>query len=90
MLAWGSGDRFAPLLHGMLGAATQYHQLGPAPAAHGYRAVVTNLPGTPRRHPAWSGVREELGFCVRAIPRAGHSVWYGRMDDFVRSLDGWL
>jgi pimeloyl-ACP methyl ester carboxylesterase len=33
---------------------------------------------------------EALGFCVRAIPGAGHCVWYGRMGDFLRVLDGWV
>lgn len=29
MLTWGAGDRVALLIHGMLGAASQFHQLGP-------------------------------------------------------------
>ncbi|MFF0343186.1 alpha/beta fold hydrolase [Kribbella sp. NPDC004875] len=45
MLAWGSGDRLALLVHGMLGAATQYHQVGPALAARGYRVLAVDLPG---------------------------------------------
>lgn len=42
---WGSGPRTAVLLHGMLGSAAQYHQLGPALADRGYRAVALDLPG---------------------------------------------
>lgn len=45
MLTWGSGDRVAVLIHGMLGAATQYHSVGPALAARGYRAIAVDLPG---------------------------------------------
>ncbi|WP_327634809.1 alpha/beta fold hydrolase [Kribbella sp. NBC_00482] len=45
MLTWGSGDRVALLIHGMLGAASQYHEVGPALAARGYRAVAIDLPG---------------------------------------------
>lgn len=228
MLTWGSGDRLVVLVHGMLGAATQYHEVGPALAGHGCRVVAVDLPGhgsaapgetmedfvdavvaagsrpalaighslgaivlwealarlRPARavyvdvplegggpssrsaselrehfgaaraarteahlratRPAWSAedcrveaeaaerfdvetavalersyarratgrptvpslvVRadpsryvsperarelEGLGFCVRGIPGAGHSVWYGRVDDFLGALDGWL
>ncbi|HWD79398.1 MAG TPA: alpha/beta fold hydrolase [Kribbella sp.] len=227
MLTWGSGDRVAVLIHGMLGAATQYHSVGPALAARGYRAIAVDLPGhgeapaapgatmddfadavldaaaepalaighslgaivlfhslprlRPERavyvdvpldgghgrpapdarerlaaaramrteaqlqgRPGWSAedrrveaqaaerfdvdtavslersyvgraagvpsvpslvVRadpsryvsaerarelEELGYCVRSVPGAGHSVWYGQLDDFMGVLDGWL
>ncbi|WP_427893186.1 alpha/beta fold hydrolase [Kribbella sp. GL6] len=229
MLTWGSGEHLVLLIHGMLGAATQYHELGPALAGYGYRVVAVDLPGhgaaapgetmedfvaavveaadrrpalaighslgaivlwealaelRPERavyvdvpldgggpsrrsadelrahfarsraarnegqlrgsRPGWSAedcrvearaaeqfdvetavalersyagrpalrtsvpslvVRadpsryvsaerarelEALGFCVRGIDGAGHSVWYGRVDDFLRALDGWL
>ena len=229
MLTWGSGDRVALLIHGMLGAAAQYHSVGPALAARGYRAIAIDLPGhgeapaapgatmddfagavlaaasapavaighslgaivlshalprlRPERavyvdvpldgrggpaaseselrerfasaqasrtearlrsRPGWSTedcrveaeaaerfdvdtavslertytgqaaaappvpslvVRadpsryvsaqrarelEELGYCVRSVPGAGHSVWYGRLDDFMGVLDEWL
>jgi pimeloyl-ACP methyl ester carboxylesterase len=30
-----------------------------------------------------------LGFEVRSVPRAGHSVWYGHFDEFMSTLDGW-
>ncbi|MEV4262153.1 alpha/beta fold hydrolase [Kribbella sp. NPDC049584] len=42
---WGSGDRVALLVHGMLGSAAQYHQVGPALAERGYRAIAVDLPG---------------------------------------------
>ena len=32
----------------------------------------------------------ELGVEVRTIPGAGHTVWYGRVDEFLNALDGWL
>jgi pimeloyl-ACP methyl ester carboxylesterase len=50
-LDWGAGDRFAVLVHGMLGSAHQFHQLGPALARRGYRALAVDLPGH-RRSPA--------------------------------------
>ncbi|NIK59625.1 alpha/beta fold hydrolase [Kribbella shirazensis] len=229
---WGTGDRLVLLVHGMLGAATQYHQVGPALADRGYRVIAVDLPGhglaapapdatmevfvdavldavdvppalaighslgaivlahalphlEPERvvyvdvpldglragpppsveelrerfrtarvartqdrlratRPEWSaedcrveaeaaarfdletavslersyggGVAgpptvpslviradpsryvsperalelEKLGFCVRAMPGAGHCVWYGRLDEFLGVLDGWL
>ncbi|GIH42458.1 hypothetical protein Mco01_54580 [Microbispora corallina] len=30
------------------------------------------------------------GFAVRSVAGAGHSVWYGRHEDFLAALDGWL
>jgi pimeloyl-ACP methyl ester carboxylesterase len=47
---WGTGDRVALLLHGMLGSAQQFHQLGPALAVRGYRAIALDLPGHGRSH----------------------------------------
>jgi pimeloyl-ACP methyl ester carboxylesterase len=44
-LVWGEGDQVALLIHGMLGAATQFWELGPALAARGYRSVAVDLPG---------------------------------------------
>ena len=44
-VTWGSGDRVALLVHGMLGSAAQYHQVGPALAERGYRAIAVDLPG---------------------------------------------
>jgi pimeloyl-ACP methyl ester carboxylesterase len=42
---WGTGDRTIVLLHGMMGAASQYHEVGPALAERGYRAIAVDLPG---------------------------------------------
>ncbi|WP_410792093.1 alpha/beta fold hydrolase [Kribbella sp. C-35] len=33
---------------------------------------------------------EEMGFWVRSVPGAGHSVWYGHLDEFMEVLDEWL
>jgi pimeloyl-ACP methyl ester carboxylesterase len=32
----------------------------------------------------------DLGVEVRKIPGAGHTVWYGHVDEFLHALDGWL
>jgi hypothetical protein len=32
---------------------------------------------------------QKLGFEVRSIPEAGHSIWYGHFADFMTALDGW-
>lgn len=42
---WGTGDRLAVLLHGMMGSAQQFRQVGPALADRGYRAIAVDLPG---------------------------------------------
>jgi pimeloyl-ACP methyl ester carboxylesterase len=31
-----------------------------------------------------------LGFAVRSVPGAGHSVWYGFFDEFMAALDSWI
>jgi pimeloyl-ACP methyl ester carboxylesterase len=31
-----------------------------------------------------------LGFEVRTVPDAGHSVWFGRFEPFMTALDGWV
>jgi len=52
---WGDGDRVAVLLHGMMGSAEQFWQLGPALADRGYRVVAVDLPGhgrSPTAHTA--------------------------------------
>jgi hypothetical protein len=33
---------------------------------------------------------EEMGFWVRSVAGAGHSVWYGHLDEFMGVLDEWL
>ncbi|MFI7536175.1 alpha/beta fold hydrolase [Streptosporangium sp. NPDC049376] len=30
------------------------------------------------------------GFAVRSVTEAGHSVWYGRHEEFMATLDGWV
>jgi pimeloyl-ACP methyl ester carboxylesterase len=42
---WGRGERTVVLLHGMMGASSQYYEVGPALAARGYRVVAVDLPG---------------------------------------------
>ncbi len=42
---WGSGDQCVVLLHGMMGAASGYYEVGPALAEHGYRVIAVDLPG---------------------------------------------
>jgi pimeloyl-ACP methyl ester carboxylesterase len=42
---WGTGDRVAVLLHGRLGSAGCWWQVGPALAERGYRAIGVDLPG---------------------------------------------
>lgn len=80
MLTWGSGDRVALLVHGMLGAASQYHQVGPALAARGYRAVAVDLPGhgdAPRAPDATMGLFVDAVLSAVDDPPAlaiGHSL----------------
>ena len=31
-----------------------------------------------------------LGFEVRSVAGAGHSIWYGYFDAFMAALDGWI
>ncbi|MBL1084114.1 alpha/beta hydrolase [Streptomyces actinomycinicus] len=42
---WGSGDRVAVLVHGMLSNSECWWEVGPALAARGYRVVAVDLPG---------------------------------------------
>lgn len=39
--------------------------------------------------PEAAGRLRERGFEVRRIPGAGHSVWYGRREEFMAALEGW-
>ncbi|TWD83412.1 alpha/beta hydrolase family protein [Kribbella amoyensis] len=39
---------------------------------------------------ARAAVLRELGFEVRSIAGAGHSVWYGHFPEFMAALDGWV
>lgn len=38
----------------------------------------------------WIAQLRDLGFVTRAVPDAGHSVWYGFLDPFMSALDDWL
>lgn len=93
-VTWGIGDRVALLIHGMLGAATQYHQVGPALAERLRLSRVPSLVirAEPSRYVSVERARElaELGFWVRSVPCAGHCVWYGYFDDFMGVLDEWV
>ncbi|HBF82618.1 MAG TPA: alpha/beta hydrolase [Streptomyces sp.] len=42
---WGTGDRVAVLVHGMLSSSECWWEVGPALAARGYRVVAVDLPG---------------------------------------------
>ncbi|WP_350276173.1 alpha/beta fold hydrolase [Kribbella sp. HUAS MG21] len=59
-LTWGSGNRVVLLIHGMLGAATQFHQVGPALAERGYRALAVDLPGHGLAPPAPDATMEHF------------------------------
>lgn len=42
---WGSGERVALLLHGMVGSTQSWWRVGPSLAALGYRVIALDLPG---------------------------------------------
>ncbi|WP_328323019.1 alpha/beta hydrolase [Kribbella sp. NBC_00382] len=69
-LAWGAGDKIAVLVHGMLGSARQFHELGPALAGRGYRAIGVDLPGHGRSpataDPTIESYAESVAETVRA------------------------
>ncbi len=46
----------------------------------------------PSEHVAPGDVAQlnNLGVEVREIPGAGHTVWYGHVDEFLHALDGWI
>ncbi|KNB50551.1 alpha/beta fold hydrolase [Streptomyces caatingaensis] len=49
---WGSGEKTAVLLHGIMGSSRTWWELGPALAARGYRVLAPDLAGhgkSPRR-----------------------------------------
>lgn len=48
---WGSGTRYAVLLHGMSASSRVFHRLGPALADHGFHVVAPDLPGHGRSEP---------------------------------------
>nr|BFE86321.1 hypothetical protein GCM10020093_089220 [Planobispora longispora] len=42
---WGSGDRVAVLIHGIMASSRCWWRVGPALAERGYRVVAVDLPG---------------------------------------------
>ncbi|MCC5578327.1 alpha/beta fold hydrolase [Microtetraspora sp. AC03309] len=42
---WGSGDRVAVLIHGIMADSRCWWRVGPALAEHGYRVIAVDLPG---------------------------------------------
>ncbi|AYG02637.1 alpha/beta fold hydrolase [Gryllotalpicola protaetiae] len=42
---WGSGDRVAVLVHGVMSSSRNWRMLGPELASRGYRVVAADLPG---------------------------------------------
>ncbi|MYU21142.1 alpha/beta hydrolase [Streptomyces sp. SID8352] len=42
---WGSGDRVAVLIHGIMSDHRTWHRVGPALAGHGYRVIAVDLRG---------------------------------------------
>jgi pimeloyl-ACP methyl ester carboxylesterase len=52
---WGSGDRVAVLVHGMMGESRQFWEVGPALADRGFRAIAVDLPGHGHSGPCLSG-----------------------------------
>ncbi|MFI5732944.1 alpha/beta hydrolase [Kribbella sp. NPDC051587] len=65
---WGTGERVAVLLHGMLGSAQQYHRIGPALADRGYRAVAVDLPGHGNSPPARSDLAAWATAVTAVVP----------------------
>ena len=77
---WGEGDRVAVLVHGMMGDSRQFHDVGPALAARGFRAVAVDLPGhghSGTRSSGWvAGFAKDLVESVPGKPTMalGHSM----------------
>lgn len=42
---WGSGDRLAVLVHGVMSSSRNWRELGPVLAQRGYRVIAVDLPG---------------------------------------------
>jgi pimeloyl-ACP methyl ester carboxylesterase len=52
---WGTGDRVAVLVHGMMGESRQFWEVGPALADRGFRVIAVDLPGHGHSGPCLSG-----------------------------------
>ena len=78
---WGSGDRVAVLIHGMITDSACWHEVGPALADKGYRVIAPDLPGH-GHSPAPDGdltLAGTVDLLLRAVPPApelavGHSL----------------
>lgn len=78
---WGSGDRVAVLIHGMITDSSSWHEVGPALAEKGYRVIAPDLPGH-GHSPAPDGdltLRDAVDLLVRTVPArpelaVGHSL----------------
>ncbi|MDR7275903.1 alpha/beta fold hydrolase [Catenuloplanes atrovinosus] len=78
---WGSGDRVAVLIHGMITDSTSWHEVGPALAEKGYRVIAPDLPGH-GRSPAPDGgltLGDAAELLLRTVPAEpelaiGHSL----------------
>ncbi|MFI5695132.1 alpha/beta fold hydrolase [Kribbella sp. NPDC051586] len=79
-LTWGSGPHTAVLLHGMLGSATQYHQVGPALADRGFHTIAVDLLGHGDSPPARDATMDLfVNAVLESVPAApalvlGHSL----------------
>src|SRR4051794_22742119 len=81
---WGTGNRVAVLVHGMMSDSAAWWQVGPALARRGYRVVAVDLPGhggSPSRADA------DMGFFVdmltASVPRRPELVLGHSMGAFV-------
>ena len=95
---WTDGDRAveaeaARLFHVPTAVALDLAEVDPAAAY----PPPTNIPSLiihaePSTFVSTERAQElrEMGFSVRAVPGAGHSVWYGFLDLFMSELDSWL
>ncbi|WP_306839287.1 alpha/beta fold hydrolase [Catenuloplanes nepalensis] len=78
---WGSGDRIAVLIHGMITDSSCWHEVGPALADKGYRVIAPDLPGH-GRSPAPAGdltLRDAVRLLLDTVPAepelaVGHSL----------------
>lgn len=77
---WGTGEKTAVLVHGMLSSSECWWEIGPALAGRGYRVVAVDLPGhglSPAAPDA--GLDDFVEALVRSVPAApdlavGHSM----------------
>jgi pimeloyl-ACP methyl ester carboxylesterase len=75
---WGTGERVAVLIHGMITDSACWHEVGPALAGKGYRVIAVDLPGH-GRSPAGGTLDDAVDLLLRTVPAApelavGHSL----------------